>query len=93
MINLLTDTNTNTVTGFSFQPRDLLGQLGKRYKTFNSNIMCCNLLYHLYLRNPRFVQKSQEDSHEALRCMLDAIKNEEIDVRMYGCMRIHYFYV
>ena len=30
------------------------------------------------------MQRTQEDSHEALRCMLDAIKNEEIDVSIYA---------
>ena len=35
----------------------------------------------MYLRNSRFVQGTQEDSHEALRCIFDAIKNEEIEVR------------
>ena len=38
------------------------------------------LTIYMYLRNSRFVQGTQEDSHEALRCIFDAIKNEEIDV-------------
>ena len=43
---------------------------------------------YCYLRNPRFVQRTQEDSHEALRCLFDAIKNEEIEVCMYVCMYV-----
>ena len=34
------------------------------------------------IRNPRFTRGTQEDSHEALRCMFDALKTEEIQVRI-----------
>ena len=34
-----------------------------------------------YYRHPRFVQGTQEDSHEVLRALLDDIKNEEVEVR------------
>ena len=38
---------------------------------------------HLYLRNSRFVRGTQEDSHEALRCLFDAVKNEEVEVCIF----------
>ena len=34
----------------------------------------------LYFRNPRFARGRQEDSHEALKCIFDALKDEEIQV-------------
>ena len=37
-------------------------------------------VYIVYYRHPRFVQGTQEDSHEVLRALLDDIKNEEIAV-------------
>ena len=40
------------------------------------------------LRNSRFVKGTQEDSHEAMRCIFDAIKNEEIEVRIYMCFML-----
>ena len=42
----------------------------------------------MYLRNSRFVKGTQEDSHEAMRCIFDAIKNEEIEVRIYMCFML-----
>ena len=41
------------------------------YKNFNS-LLC--------VRNSRFTKGRQEDSHEALRCIFDALKEEEIQV-------------
>ncbi|XP_065907013.1 ubiquitin carboxyl-terminal hydrolase 16-like isoform X2 [Dysidea avara] len=38
-----------------------------------------HLLKQLGSRHPRFIQGSQEDSHEALRSLLDDIKTEEIE--------------
>ena len=32
------------------------------------------------IRNLRFTRGTQEDSHEALRCIFDALKDEEIQV-------------
>ena len=32
------------------------------------------------IRNQRFTRETQEDSHEVLRCMFDALKTEEIQV-------------
>lgn len=42
----------------------------------------------MYLRNSRFVKGTQEDSHEAMRCIFDAIKNEEIEVHIYMCFML-----
>ena len=47
-------------------------------------LLSCVLYF--FIRNPRFVQGTQEDSHEALRCLFDAIKNEEIEVYNYACV-------
>ena len=41
--------------------------------------MKCNM----HFRNSRFGRGTQEDSHEALRCLLFALRQEEIKVRMY----------
>ena len=35
----------------------------------------------MYNRNSRFIRGTQEDSHEALRCLFDALKDEEIQVQ------------
>jgi len=40
-------------------------------------------MYFIY-RHPRFIQGSQEDSHEMLRSLLDVIKTEEIEVERLG---------
>ena len=37
----------------------------------------------VYIRNPRFGRGTEEDSHEALRCLLDGLKMEEIDVSIF----------
>ena len=46
-------------------------------KSINS-CLCTSCKYY---RHPRFVQGTQEDSHEVLRALLDDIKNEEVEVR------------
>ena len=40
-------------------------------------------------RNKRFGRGTEEDSHEALRCILSALRQEEIKV----CYRCQYIYV
>ena len=35
---------------------------------------------HGLTRNPRFRKRTQEDSHEVLRCLLTEMKNEELEV-------------
>ena len=47
-----------------------------------NNRITCKILYVSY-RNPRFGRRTEEDSHEALRCLLDGLKMEEIDVSAY----------
>ena len=46
-------------------------------------------IYILNLRNPRFGRRKEEDSHEALRCLLDGFRMEEIDV----CINLRSFHV
>ena len=38
-------------------------------------------MYCILIRNSRFTRGTQEDSHEALRCIFNALKEEEIQVR------------
>ena len=53
----------------------------------------------MYIRNPLFTKGTQEDSHEVLRCMFDALKDEEIQVRILTsairntCKLIPYIYL
>ena len=35
---------------------------------------------YVYFRNKRFGRGTEEDSHEALRCVLSALRQEEIKV-------------
>ena len=47
----------------------------------------CDVL-HIYFRNKRFGRGTEEDSHEALRCVLSALRQEEIKV----CYHYQYSY-
>ena len=42
----------------------------------------CTYVYSILLtyRNSRFGHGTQEDSHEVLRCLLSALRDEELDV-------------
>ena len=40
------------------------------------------ICYVLNSRNQRFGRRKEEDSHEALRCLLDGLRMEEINVRI-----------
>ena len=40
----------------------------------------CTYVYCILIRNPRFTREKAEDSHEALRWIFDALKEEEIQV-------------
>ncbi|XP_065907177.1 ubiquitin carboxyl-terminal hydrolase 16-like isoform X2 [Dysidea avara] len=46
------------------------------------------IVRELRKRNPRFGRGTEEDSHEALRCLLDGLKMEEIDkIKKFFCVK------
>ena len=49
------------------------------------------VLLFLIIRNDRFVGGTQQDSHEALRQILDALRVEEIDVSLQFNGRYNYY--
>ena len=61
------------------------------YNTYYNSACCCH-------RNKRFRGRSQQDSHELFRTLLDGIRTEEAEVSIYsmfvcdGCCEIWIYY-
>ena len=51
------------------------------YMLLYVNVVCCT-----HIRNRRFGHGTEEDSHEALRYLLSALRQEEIKVRCQHTM-------
>ena len=41
------------------------------------------------IRNERFTKRRQEDSHEVLRCIFDALRDEELQVCAHISFHVH----